>query len=165
MVYHKNSGGAYSVSCWVRGGYRHGRFPYCAGASRWRNAPGELALIALTVGMVPSIPNGRGASPKRTWRQTQAGAAPNSNPCQLPPIAAHCRFEPFQGLGHPSQEASGIRPLPPPVHFTKTHTVAVLFKTIFSSPVRLVARRASFLARAVVFCPVRACRQHSDFGK
>ena len=32
-------------------------------------------------------------------RQTQADVAPNPNPCQLFPIAAHCRFEPFQGLG------------------------------------------------------------------
>ena len=49
--------------------------------------------------MVPSIPSRRGVDPKRTWRQTQADVAPNPNPCQLFPIAAHCRFEPFQGLG------------------------------------------------------------------
>jgi hypothetical protein len=49
--------------------------------------------------MVPSTPNRRGANPKRTWRQTQADVAPNPNPCQLFPIAAHCRFEPFQALG------------------------------------------------------------------
>jgi len=47
----------------------------------------------------------RGASraawrdPKPTWRQPQAGVAPNPNPCQLLTRPPHCRFEPFQGLG------------------------------------------------------------------
>ena len=36
-----------------------------------------FALIALTVGMVASIPDQRGASPKPTWREPQAGVAPN----------------------------------------------------------------------------------------
>ena len=57
-------------------------------------------------------PNRRGASPKRTWRQTQADVAPNPNPCQLFPIAAHCRFEPFQALSrtrkrHPAFALAG----------------------------------------------------------
>jgi hypothetical protein len=43
-------------------------------------------------------PSRRGANPKRTWRQPQADVAPNPNPCQLFPIAALCRFEPFQWL-------------------------------------------------------------------
>ena len=93
--------GAYSVSCWVRCGYRHGRFPivhiHLAMAQTLRQSPipsrtqfgragpGPL-FIALTVGVVASIPNERGVNPKRTWRQTQAGVAPNPNPCQLYPL-------------------------------------------------------------------------------
>jgi hypothetical protein len=93
--------GAYSVSCWVRCGYRHGRFPivhihHGNGANAQAKPDPEPnsiqpsrarpALIALTVGVVPSIPNQRGVNPKRTWRQTQAGVAPNPNPCQLYPL-------------------------------------------------------------------------------
>src|SRR3984885_2724290 len=73
----------------------------------------RTALIALTVGMVPSIPSRRGANPKRTWRQTQADVAPNPNLCQLFPIAAHCRFEPFQALGRSCKRHS---PLAAPAH-------------------------------------------------
>jgi hypothetical protein len=56
------------------------------------------ALIALTVGMVA-------VDPKRTWRQTQAGVAPNPNPCQLFPIAAHRRCRAFSRAWPRSQEA------------------------------------------------------------
>jgi hypothetical protein len=81
--------------------------------------------------MVPSIRRPRGASPKPTWRQTQAGVAPNPNPCQLFPIATHCRFEPFQGLGRPRKR----HPLAAPCRSSvKTHTIVVLFKTIQIPP-------------------------------
>src|SRR5580658_829027 len=71
------------------------------------------ALIALTCGMLPSIPNRRGASPKPTWRQTQADVAPNPNLCQLFPIATHCRFEPFQGLGLDRKRRPAFAPCRP----------------------------------------------------
>jgi hypothetical protein len=74
--------------------------------------------------MVPSSPNRRGANPKRTWRQPQANVAPNPNPCQLFPIAAHCRFEPFQGLGRSRKRHSAFAPLPPLSISEKTHTTA-----------------------------------------
>ena len=55
-------------------------------------------------------PSGRGAKPKRTWR-------PNPNPCQLFPIAAHCRFEPFQGLGRSRKRRPALTPCRPcPFH-------------------------------------------------
>ena len=62
-------------------------------------------------------PSRRGADPKRTWRQTQADVAPNPNPCQLFPIATHCRFEPFQALSRSRKRQFGIRPLRPRLRF------------------------------------------------
>jgi hypothetical protein len=59
-------------------------------------------------GAAARIPRARGAKPKRTWRQPQADVAPNPNPCQLFPIAAHCRFEPFQALGRSRKRHSPL---------------------------------------------------------
>jgi hypothetical protein len=101
-----------------------------------------MALIALTVGMVPSIPNRRGASPKPTWRQTQAGVAPNPNPCQLFPIAAHCRFEPFQGLARSRKRRPAFAPCRP-FSFRRKH----IRRQFCSRPIFLLARSPCRQAR------------------
>jgi hypothetical protein len=92
--------------------------------------------FALSAGMIPSIPSRRSANPKRTWRQTQIHA----NFFQEPPIAVLSLFSGLAAL------ARGLRPSPlaAPAHSRKIHTAAVFFKTIFSLPVPLVARRAPF---------------------
>jgi hypothetical protein len=89
-------------------------------------------------------PRRRGANPKRTWRQPQADVAPNPNPCQLFPIAAHCRFEPFQGLG-------GSRKRRPPLAARpdKTHTVQVLRRSklpVRGRPAKSAPRQAAPLS-------------------
>jgi hypothetical protein len=80
--------------------------------------------------MVPSIPSGSGAKPKREWRQSQIHA----NFLKYPPIAVLSLFNGLAAL------ARGIRHSP---ISQKTHAAAVLSNQFFSSPVRLVARRAS----------------------
>jgi hypothetical protein len=102
---------------------------------------------------LPSTPSRCGVDAKRTRRQTQAGVAPNTqadvapnpNPWQLSSIAAHCRFEPSQGLAvsqarkrHRGIDHSFLaRALPV---LRKTDTAADLSSPIFSLPVRFVAR-------------------------
>jgi hypothetical protein len=72
------------------------------------------------------------ANPKPTWRRAQADVAPNPNPCQLFPIATHCRFEPFQTLSRSRKRHS---PLAAPC----------LFKwPFFFSPRPSPSRRARF---------------------
>jgi hypothetical protein len=116
-------------------------FPLVTRSNAWAKPD---ALIALTVGTVPSIPNGHGANPKPTWRQPQADVAPNPNPCQLFPIAAHCRFEPFQGLGRSRKRRPAFALAALPMSH-KTHTEKVYFKANFSSPRPFALARLRFL--------------------
>jgi hypothetical protein len=81
--------------------------------STFSRAGPRLRLLWLC-SMVPSIPRRRGASPKRTWRQTQADVAPNPNPCQLFPRVTHCNFEPFQALSRTRKRHSPVAALAHP---------------------------------------------------
>jgi hypothetical protein len=93
-----------------------------------------MALIALTVGMVPSIPSGSGAKPKREWRQSQIHA----NFFKYPPIAV---LSLFKGLAALSQEASGIRP------FHRKHMPQQFCLTNFSPRPFALSRGAPPMAR------------------
>ena len=141
-IVYKSCSGAYSVSCRVRGGYWHERFSCIvillivqARSKPNQIQPSTAAGLAGASGAQPSRdrpqpapPSLRGANPKRTWRQTQADVAPNPNPCQLFPIAAHCRFEPFQGLGRSRD------PLRPPCRSKIRTCIKCLFNSIQIPP-------------------------------
>jgi hypothetical protein len=94
----------------------------------------RLALIALTVGVVPSIPNQRGVNPKPTWRQTQAGVRQtqiHANFFQQLPIAVLSLFKGLAAI------ARGIwrSPLRPPAHFAEnTYGSSFVQAKSFSSP-------------------------------
>jgi hypothetical protein len=119
-------------------------------------------------------PSQRSASPKPRRRQTQADVAPNPNPCQLFPIAAHCRFKPFQGLG---RSRKGHSPLAAPARPRENSGFArdnAKFLPIPNpSPAKQIQARPSPSAfaqrasrsRAFVFRPARLCRVHSGYRK
>jgi hypothetical protein len=114
------------------------------GVAPTRLAPKGLSLHSprSQTGAAPA-PSRRGASPKPTWRQPQTDVAPTPNLCQLFPIATHCRFQPFQGLGH-SRKRHRALDLAASARFRRKHIRQQLCsRSIFSAPVRFVARSAS----------------------
>jgi hypothetical protein len=95
-----------------------------------------MALIALTVGMVPSIPSGSGAKPKREWRQSQIHA----NFFKYPPIAVLSLFNGLAALAR-GIEASGIR------SFHRKHMPQQFCLTNFSPRPFALSRGAPPMAR------------------
>jgi hypothetical protein len=106
-----------------------------------------------------STPSRRGARPKWTWRRTQADVAPNPNPCQLFPIAAHCHFEPFQRLGRHRKRHSALAPC----RRQKTHATAGLFRQFSLRPSSW--RPSASLFGGLSFRLAKVYRGHLDLAK
>jgi hypothetical protein len=150
---------AHSLVSWLAKASQHLVDAVLKGARPCPSGRARLQIRRERAKPLSSTPSRRGASPKWTCRRTQADLAPNPNPCQLFPIAAHCHFEPFQRLGRHRKRHSALAPC----RCQKAHATAGLFRQFSLRPSSLHPS-ASLLA-GLFFRLARVYRRRSDLAK
>ena len=151
--------GAYSASCWVRGGYWHGRFPIVhSHLGNGANAqakpepelnsaePGQARSYRVDCWRGPVDPKPTRRQPQTDVRQTQAGVRQtqiHANFFQQLPIAVLSLFKGLAAIAR----GTGVRPCGPLLISQKTHMAAVLFRPNLSPRPFASPRGAPPLAR------------------